>query len=177
MNLRLFQPTDAEALADVYRDSVRTIGSQVYSQKQIDAWVRSPEDIKEFRARLSVGVTVLAEEKGEVIAFGQFSPPDHLSLLYCSGRWSRRGVGSLVYDELERHAITMGAVEIKLEASRISRPFFEKKGYHVVEAETSVFLGVEFERFRMKKRANQSPQPTLRTVTPRATESKSESPR
>jgi putative acetyltransferase len=151
ITLRRFQPNDAEKLADVYRDAVRTIGSQAYDPPQIDAWVRSPEDIERFRTALSMGLTVIAEEAGEPIGFGQLSPPDHLALLYCVGRVSRRGLGSLIYDELEREAIRMGSTLIKLEASRISRAFFEKKGYHVFETEISVFLGVQFERFRMSK--------------------------
>jgi putative acetyltransferase len=151
MTLRLFQPADAERLADVYRDSVRTIGPQAYDENQVEAWASGPDEIEGFRTRLSNGVTLVAEENGEAIAFGQFCPPDHLALLYCAGRASRRGVGSLIYDELERRALAMNAGVIRLEASRISRSFFEKKGYETVEVETSVFRGVAFERFRMIK--------------------------
>ena len=39
-----------------------------------------------------------------------------------------------------------------MEASRIARPLFEKLGYDLEEVETSVWKGLEFERFRMIKR-------------------------
>ncbi len=42
-------------------------------------------------------------------------------------------------------------VAIHTEASRISRPFFEKQGYTLVEIERVDRFGVEFERFRMRK--------------------------
>ena len=151
MNLRMYRPDDAEVLAGIYQDAVRTIGPQAYDEKQIEAWARSPEDLDRFRLVLSLGVTLIAEEDGDAIAFGQFCPPDHLSLLYCRGRAARRGVGSLIYDELERRAIAGGAGEIRLEASHISRPLFEKKGFKLVSVETSVFKGVEFKRFIMSK--------------------------
>ena len=51
-----------------------------------------------------------------------------------------------------------GVTEIHTEASRISRPFFEKHGYFLVEIEHVIRFDVEFERFRMTKkiRANQA---------------------
>ncbi len=148
--LRLFKPKDAESLADVYRDAVRTIGSQAYTEQQVSVWALYPDDI-EFRARLSLGVTVVAEEEGRVVAFGQLEPDDHLAFIYCLGSHCRRGIASAIYRELEAHAFQKGVVRIHTEASRISRPFFSNHGYEIIEVETASRFGVEFERFRMAK--------------------------
>jgi putative acetyltransferase len=168
--LRSFNPEDAEALADVYRDAVRTIGPQAYTEQQVSMWALYPDDIDEFRARLSRGLTLVAEEKGLVVAFGQLEPDDHLAFLYCSGSHCRRGIGSTIHRELEAHAFQKGVVRIHTEASRISRPFFAKHGYEVMEVEKAVRFGVEFERFRMTKtnQANKAPEPTTTAVTIRA---------
>ena len=168
--LRSFNPEDVEALADVYRDVVRTIGLQVYIEQQVSMWALYPDDIDEFRARLSRGLTLVAEEKGRVVAFGQLEPDEHLAFLYCSGSHCRRGIGSAIYRELEVHAFQNGVVRIHTEASRISRPFFSKHGFEGIEVEASVRFGVEFERFRMAKQnpANKAPEPTTTAVTIRA---------
>ena len=155
--LRLFTPQDAEALAGVYRDAVRTIGPQAYTQQQVDAWAIYPEDIEDFRLRMSCGLTLVAEEKGRIVAFGQLEPDDHLAYLYCLGSYSRQGVGSEIYRTLEAHAFQKGIVEIHTEASRISRPFFAKHGYLLSEVETVIRFGIEFERFRMTKRQSTNP--------------------
>jgi putative acetyltransferase len=170
--LRSFNPEDAEPLAEVYRDAVRTIGPQAYTEQQVNAWALYPDDIDEFRARLSRGLTLVAEDEGRVVAFGQLEPDDHLAFIYCSGSHCRRGIGSAIYRELEAHAFQKDVVRIHTEASRISRPFFSKHGYEDIEVETAVRFGVEFERFRMAKGkpANKAPEPTPGSVTPRAPE-------
>jgi putative acetyltransferase len=151
--------SDAEALAGIYRDAVRGIGSQAYTQEQVVAWALYTDDMEEFRIRMSRGLTLVAEEEGRKIAFGQLEPDDHLAFLYCSAANARRGIGSAIYSALEAHARAKGVSEIRTEASRISRPFFEKKGYTVFEIEQVVRSGVEFERFRMRKQVEATAPP------------------
>jgi putative acetyltransferase len=151
MLVRLYHPDDAEAVADVYRDAVKTIGPQAYTLEQVSMWALYPEDINEFRVRLSRGHTLLAVEQGQILAFGQLEPDDHLAFIYCSGKHGRRGIGSAIYRLLEAHAIAQGTARICTEASRISRPFFAKHGYELIEREVAVRHGIEFERFRMVK--------------------------
>ena len=158
--IRPFVSSDVEALARVYRDAVRTIAPQAYTAEQVSAWALFPDDIDDFSMRMGRGVTLVAEEAGHIVAFGQFEPDDHLDFLYCCGDASRKGIGSAIYRVLEAHAMTKGVLEIHTEASRISRPFFEKHGYLVVEVEHVIRFDVEFERFRMTKNipANQAPE-------------------
>lgn len=168
MILRPYISPDAEALAKIYRDAVRGLGPQAYTQEQVAAWSRYPADIEEFRTRMSRGITLIAEDDGRAAAFGQLDPDDHLAFLYCSSACARRGVGSMIYSALEAHAFAKGISEIHTEASRISRPFFEKHGYAVIEIEHVVRSGVEFERFRMRKSISKTPKPTSGRVVPHA---------
>jgi putative acetyltransferase len=151
MILREFSDGDVEAVTRVFRDAVLMTGAQGYSSTQVDAWARAADDQREFAARLSQGVTLVAEEGGNVVAFGQLDPIDHLAMIYCLSAQGRRGVSSTIYAELERRARVQGVKAIHTEASKISRHFFEKHGYRVVEVEQVVRFGSEFERFRMQK--------------------------
>jgi len=159
--LRKFTANDAEPLADDYRDSVRMIGPQAYTQEQLDAWAIYPVDIEEFRSRLSRGLTLVAEVENRIAGFGQLEPDDHVAFLYCAGRYSRKGIGAKICRALEAHALAMGTFPIHTEASRIGRLFFEKHGYSVVEVERVIRFGIEFERFRMVKKApvSKAPEP------------------
>ena len=151
MMLRAFLPSDAEPLAWVYRDAVRGLGVQAYTPAQVEAWALYPDDLAEFGGRLARGVTLVAEVAGRVVAFGQLEPDDHLAFLYCAAAHARRGVATAIYAALEAQAVSRGVAAIHTEASRISRPFFEKQGYTLVEIERVDRFGVEFERFRMRK--------------------------
>jgi Sortase and related acyltransferases len=149
MIIREFLASDAEGLAAVYRDAVRGIGPQAYTAEQVAAWALYPDDMDEFRVRMSRGLTLVAEVEGRVVAFGQLEPEDHLAFLYCSTDYARRGIGAEIYARLG--ARERGVAAIHTEASRISRPFFAKHGYELIEVEHVVRFGVEFERFRMRK--------------------------
>ena len=148
---RPFVPEDAATLADVLRDSIRGLGSAAYSPGQIEAWASYPVDLEEFRARLSGGVTVVAEDGGDLIAFGQLNPLDHVKFLYCRTARARQGVASAVYRILETRARASGLAVMTTDASRVSRPFFEKFGYRIEATEHVEWRGETLERFRMAK--------------------------
>jgi putative acetyltransferase len=151
VNLRLFVPDDANVLVEIYRDAVLNLGAKSYSEEQVQVWVSYPEELEEFCGRLVRGRTVVAEAGGNPVAFGQLDPVDHIAFLYCRGAWSRRGVASAIYQDLEKHAGAQHVSALRVEASRISKPFFERHGFEVVEVENVIRHGVEFERFRMRK--------------------------
>ena len=152
--LRPYHSSDAEALAAIYREAARTIGSEAYGPGQVAMWASYPENMDEFRIQLSLGATLVAEISGKAVAFGQLHPWNHVALLYCSSPFARNGIGSQIYWQLEARALAAGVQEIRTEATRTSRSFFEKLGYVVVMAESPIRHGVAFERFRMVKRMN-----------------------
>ncbi len=151
MTLRPYDRPDAEALAQVYRDAANIIGRQAYDADQVRVWALYPDDIEEFRSRLARGLTLVALADNATVAFGQLEPDDHIAFIYCASAYARRGIASAIYDRLEAHALTRGVTILTTDASRISRPFFEEKGFKVIEIEHAIRLGVPFERFRMSK--------------------------
>lgn len=149
--IRPFVPRDVPILADVLRDSIRGLGAGFYTPGQIEAWARYPEDLEEFRDRLAGGITLVAEEEGNAVAFGQLDPFDHVEFLYCRTSHARRGIASRIHRDLEAVARATGTASLRTEASRVSRPFFEAAGYHVEEVEQVERCGEMLERFRMSK--------------------------
>lgn len=151
MRLRNSKPADAEALAEVYRDAARNLGREGYTEEQTAVWALYPENLESFRAALSEGLTLCAEVGGAPVAFGQLHPNDHIAYLYCHSAHARRGYASMILVHLEDHAASQGVNLLRVEASRVARPLFQRAGYHVVEEERPVRYGVEFVRYRMEK--------------------------
>ncbi len=147
--LRPYKSEDAATLAEVMRDAIQGSGSSGYTPAQLNVWSRYPEDLEEFREKLSRGVTLVAESAGQPVAFGQLDPSDHVEFLYCRTAYARRGIASIIYRELEAHALAAGALWIQTEASRVSRLFFEKFEYKVDARESVERYGEVLERFRM----------------------------
>ena len=146
-----YQPSDAESLAAIYRDAVIGIGSSAYDAKQVEAWSSYPEDIEEFRRLLSQGLTIVALHDRQLAAFGQLNPPDHIAFVYTASQFARLGYATEIYKRLEAKAIEQGVHRLYTEASRISKHFFLKMGFCVVEAEIVDRKGVQLERFKMEK--------------------------
>ena len=151
MILRDYIPTDAESLAEVYRDAARNLGRQAYTDAQTSVWALHPEDMEPFRATLSAGQTICGGVDGSLVAFGQLNPMDHIAYLYCHSAHARRGYASAILAKLEEHAAANRVSTIHVEASCVARPFSERFGYLVVEEERPIRQGLEFLRFKMKK--------------------------
>lgn len=130
---------------------MRTFGTAFYTAEQVEAWAGYPDEGDDFAKRLKRGNTLVAEQAGEVLAFGQLEPTDHLAFLYCRGSHGRRGIATALYQALESLAIESGQIYLDTAASRVSRPLFEKQGLRVVEREEPVRRGIRFERFRMAR--------------------------
>jgi putative acetyltransferase len=151
MTLRNYTPAYAERLVEVYRDAARVLGRQAYTDKQTRVWAMHPEDLERFRAALADGFTVCAVVDDSPVAFGQLNPVDHLAYLYCHSAHARRGLASAILARLEEYAKLNLAPMIRLEASCVASPFFERFGYRTVAEEHSIRHGAEFLRFQMVK--------------------------
>lgn len=149
--LRGYRQQDFDAVREVYKDAVFSLGAGFYSARQLEVWASYSDETEAFARKLTRGRAWVVECEGRVVAFGHLDPVDHVSLLYCSGSHSLRGIATSIYHKMEETARNAAVVILTVEASRVSLPFFAKVGFQVVEEESSERHGVVFERFRMSK--------------------------
>ncbi|MCA9810082.1 MAG: GNAT family N-acetyltransferase [Candidatus Dadabacteria bacterium] len=151
ITIRRYRPEDAEAISDLYRKSVTEIGIERYSPAEVEAWASYADEVEELRHRLAEGLTLIAESGGRMAAFGQLKPANRVEFLYTLKDFSRMGIATLLYGRLEEAAIASGSRVLHTDASRISRPLFEKMGFFLVEAVVEERKGVKLECFVMRK--------------------------
>ncbi|NEO92361.1 MAG: GNAT family N-acetyltransferase [Moorea sp. SIO3G5] len=151
MLIRNYQVSDANAVMDVYKNAIMGIASEAYDSKQVEIWSSYPQDIDQFTKRLSMGITLVAVDGNKVGAFGQLHPANHIDLLFTAKDYSRQGYATAIYQQLEDEALKQGVNCLYTEASKISKYFFLKQGFTIIEPETVLLRGVGFERFRMEK--------------------------
>ena len=156
-DLRPLTPADHDSLVAVYRDAVESQTGGLYSPAQVEAWARYPSRCGALRQPLQEGfglASVGGEGKGPgapIEAFGILHPADRLALLYCRGRSCRQGRSSAILAALEHHAARAGIPQLRTEASQLSRPLLERRGWQVEAEETVLFAGEWFLRWRMIK--------------------------
>jgi len=151
LNIRRYKPEDAEAIAELYEKSVREIAIEEYTPQEVEAWASYADEIEEIRYRLAEGLTLVAEAGERLVSFGQLKPTDHIAFLYTLKDFSRMGIASGIYKRLEDHAVTKGARYLTTDASRISKPLFERFGFRLEYPVVEKRKGVELECFKMRK--------------------------
>lgn len=151
VTLRPYWPADIEILAKLYRDAVLGLGRGAYDAARLAVWASFADDLEMFREQIERGMTLVAELGEGVAAFGQLHPADHIALLYTHPAHARRGLARAVYARLEEQTKRQGTVQLTTDASRISKPFFERMGFAVITTEQAERGGLTFERFRMIK--------------------------
>jgi putative acetyltransferase len=155
--LRPLAATDLNAIRQVYADAVLSQAPGLYSPEQVRAWAEHAAEAEVLRRPLQEGFGVASlgpdpentAEPPAIEAFGILHPPDRLALLYCRGRASRQGRGSAILLTLEEHARLQGVERLRTEASQLSRPLLERRGWRVEAEETVLFAGAWFQRWRM----------------------------
>ena len=151
LNIRRYKPEDAEDIAGLYGKSVREIAIEMYTPEEVEVWASYANEIEEIRHRLAEGLTLVAESGNTPVAFGQLKPVTHIAFLYTVKEYSRMGIATGIYRRLEDHAQVKGAKYLTTDASRISKPLFERLGFKLECPVIEKRNGVELECFKMKK--------------------------
>ncbi|HBZ44905.1 MAG TPA: GNAT family N-acetyltransferase [Maritimibacter sp.] len=146
MIVRRYRPDDALALAEVFHHAVHVTAARDYGPSQLDAWSSAPLPDR-FADREADGRIVwVAEDAARVVGFIELEPNGHIDCFYCHPR----GAGTALYDALEAGA--RGMEQLFVDASKTARPFFERRGFEVIEAQNVDRGGVTLMNFRMEKR-------------------------
>ena len=151
MFVRPLLPADWAQVVEVYADAVRSLAAPHYRPEQIHAWARASTttEFAEVLARGQGFVGCSEDEPQRVEGFALREPADRLSLLYCRGRSSHKGLATRLVHQLEEQARAEGQRRLRTEASRLSRPLLERLGWSVDGEEEILFAGQPFVRWRM----------------------------
>ena len=151
MNLRQITVKDQLELKKVYFDSILSIDEKIYSQEQKRAWSSQAWDNPNFDKLITRGKGWVLLEKGIIIGFAVRYPNNRIALLYCKGKYQRKGCGSKLLHKLENEAKREGLASITTEASLISYKLFLKNEWKIISKEKITINNIFFERYKMTK--------------------------
>lgn len=150
MTIREYNASDCAAILQLFYDTVHSVCKKDYTQPQLDAWATGKVREEEWNQSFLKHNTLVAEEGGVIVGFGDMDDTGYLDRLYVHQDYQGKGVASLICDELEQN---VKADRIVTHASITAKPFFEKRGY-VPEKRQQVYRnGQELINYVMVKTA------------------------
>ena len=135
----------------LFTESVHALGAGQYDAAQLAAWAPRPPDREAWRERLARLRTLVAEERGRLAGFVSCGTNGHVEFLYVAPGLARRGVASALLREIEAELAALGVAELCTEASEVARPFFERHGFTVTEAQDVRRGDVVLRRYAMRR--------------------------
>lgn len=151
MIVRRFQVQDAEQVAQLFHDTIRTVNLGDYTQEQVEAWAPSEIHFRDWAAACSSRCTFVAEKDGLIVGFGELEGDGHVGRFYVHHAYQRQGVGQALHAAIEAEARRLGLARLFAEASITARPFFASLGYRTIREQTVACRGQLFTNFVMEK--------------------------
>lgn len=146
--LRPYREADCPALTALFYDTVHTVNAADYTEAQLRAWATGTVDLAAWNDSFLAHTTVVAVMGETIVGFGDITQDGYLDRLYVHRDHQREGIGTAICDALER---AVSAETITTNASITARPFFERRGYRVVQPQTVYRQGVALTNYRTKK--------------------------
>ena len=151
MRVRPYASVDLDALIALFRISVHIVARRDYTLEQVFAWAPEVIDRERWAIRLATCSTWVAASGERPAGFINFEPEGHLDMLYVDPDFQGRGVASRLLSRLEASAQSRGLSRLFTEASITARPFFEHRGFRMVEAQTVTRRGQQLTHYRMER--------------------------
>lgn len=148
--LRPFRVGDIPRMAELFKNTVRTVNSADYSAEQTAAWT-ADVDLTQWSARYAASFTVVCEADGALLGFGNLTPDGTIDMLYVNADFIRCGIGSEILAALTEHAHRCGLSALQTFASLTAKPFFDAQGWHIVRRNAVTKHGVVLENFLMRR--------------------------
>lgn len=151
MNIRRFNKSDLIQVLQLFYDTVHNINSKDYSKQQLDAWgVKNPDKTRWMNS-LENNISYVVEINETIIGFGDLNDKKYIDRLFSHKDYQGVGVASKILNTLELRARELGYSEVYTEASITAKPFFESKGFKVMQSQNKHHNGQVFINYIMKK--------------------------
>ena len=149
--IRNYREADTEQLAELFFNSVRDGTAGHYTEEQRLAWAPSVPETERLRSRLAPITVLVAEDRSGIVGFMTLDETGYIDLAFVRPDRIGTGIGSLLYERIEKTAQDQQTPRLFTNASKLARPFFEKQGWVVLEQQEVDQRGVKLTNYRMEK--------------------------
>ena len=154
ITIRLGRIGDLAEMQKLYVDTITSICKNDYSHEQIKGWTSSIENTKRWTDILTSQYVLIAELNNKMVGYITLLKNNYIDLLFVNKDYQRKGIADKLYVEVEKEAIEQKGCFLSADVSKTARPFFEKKGFIIIQEQTNIRQGVEIINYKMTKQFN-----------------------
>ena len=151
MELRKYRAVDYENIIKLFYDTVHSVCSKDYSDVQLNAWAPNDKTLFDLENRLIINYTVVVEKDDVIIGFGNVNGTNYFDCLYTHKNYQGMGVATLIANDIEQYFYNKGIRIITTDASISAKPFFEKRGYVVLQEQNVKCRNQYLKNYKMQK--------------------------
>lgn len=148
MEIREYISSDCKEIADLFYNTVHCINAKDYTEEQLKVWATGNININNWNKSFLNNYTVVVEDNGIIIGFGDINNEGYLDRLYVHKDYQDIGVGAAICDRLEKQ---YDVEHIITHASITAKTFFEKRGYRVIKEQFVERNGVKLRNYIMER--------------------------
>lgn len=145
--IRKYVSSDCMELTQLFYHTVHVVNAGDYTKEQLDVWADGNVDLEKWNWSLQEHYSIVAVGDGVLVGFGDIDRTGYLDRLYVHKDYQRQGIATAICNELEKTA----HIHVIVHASITARPFFEKRGYRVLNEQQVERQGIFLTNYIMEK--------------------------
>ncbi|MBC9908827.1 GNAT family N-acetyltransferase [Chitinophaga varians] len=150
MHIRKADVSDIPALRDLFQSTIRAVNSKDYNPEQIAAWAGRGDRLSSLEKRINTQYFYVAETPEKIIAgFASLEEDGEFDMMFVHKDFQRQGVATLLAEQIIRKAKALALPSVTAYVSITAKPFFERMGFNVVQAQTVDIDGVTLNNYKM----------------------------
>ena len=151
MIIERFKESDLQEIITLFYETIHSVNIKDYTEEQVNIWAPKTPNLSRWMPSLKQHITYVVKIGDKIIGFGDLEKNGYLDRLFIHKDFQGKGAASLILSTLEKEALSLGLKEIITQVSITAKPFFESKGYIIVNKQKKEHHGIVFINYLMKK--------------------------
>jgi putative acetyltransferase len=151
VTIRAYQQSDADAVYQLFYDTVHTINCRDYSQAQLQAWAPEIADKRQWQQRLLRDQPLLAYANEQILGYADLQPDGLIDQFFCHHDHQQQGVGSALMQALIIKAQQLQLQRMYAHVSITAKPFFERWHFQTICMQQVTIRDQQFTNYLMEK--------------------------
>ncbi len=152
LSFRTAHTADLHEMQQLFVDTVTNVCSKDYTEEQIQVWTSGVADNRRWLDRFDEQFVLLATIDDQIVGFGTIKDANYIDMFFVHKDFQGMGVAREIYRRLEDKAHELKSDYITSDVSITAKPFFEKRGFVVVQEQKVERMGVELGNYGMRKK-------------------------